>query len=216
MPLRQRARHPRFVRLIWVMATGLGSWIGMTKCCVSGSFAGDAKMQPMYLGGAEIGRSSSWSCFKLVIVYRFYHSKSKWNITILGEYFVLDLFPIIKLSQFPKKMVFWDVGGPSTFWLGGNGPQGGREVTSESMEKYSPEDERHGTLLQITHFQERSGKVIFEPKPSRELSHLPCRYFNQPSEAFRCDFLDLFVSGVWVTSGCTPKVITRSPDLTPS
>ena len=62
MPLRQRARHPRFVRLIWVMATSSLVGIGMTKCCVSGSFAGDAKMQPMYLG-EEIGRSSSRSCF---------------------------------------------------------------------------------------------------------------------------------------------------------
>lgn len=71
-------------------------------------------MQPMYLGGAEIGRSSSWSClvgdfFTDSIIVNHHETPLFW------EYFVLDLFPIIKLPQFPKKMVFLDVGGPSTF-----------------------------------------------------------------------------------------------------
>lgn len=107
MPLRQRARHLRLVRCIWVMATGgLGSWIGMTTCCVSGSFAGEAKMQPMYLG-EEIGRSSSWSClvgdvFTDSIIVNHHH---------FGNILFWIFFQSSKFRSFPRKccedVVFW-------------------------------------------------------------------------------------------------------------
>ena len=79
------------------------------------------------------------------------------------------------------------LGVPQPFFLGGNGPQGWREVTRESMEKYTPEDERLGPCSDHT-FPRKEWQVIFEPKTLQGNYHIfHVEIFNQPSEAFRCD-----------------------------
>lgn len=58
-----------------------------------------------------------FSCLKLVIFYRFYHSKSPWNITILGI-FCFGSFSNHQTYAVSQENVVFGCWGISTFWLG--------------------------------------------------------------------------------------------------